>query len=119
MTKELSSATWKNQELPSSRKIINKSKADIVTKTTYTKPTTLDFRLNPKEILLENSNSNLVMENNSNMKLKNPSRGKSTDERWRFSRGIMSTPKTAIFYFILYIFLTTADLCLAARQDGK
>ncbi|KAL5284050.1 hypothetical protein ACFFRR_006368 [Megaselia abdita] len=119
MTKEPSSITWKNRSPP--RKSINKTKAVIVTKSTYTKPTTLDFRLYPTENLIENSNSNLVMANNSNsnMKLQNPQRRRtSTDERWRFSRRIMSTPTTAIFYLILYIFLTTADLCLAARQDA-
>lgn len=116
MTKELSSVTLKSQDAPTSRKMINKTKTAIFTKTTYTKPTTLDFRLYPKESLIENSNSNLVMENNSNMKLQNPKR---REGRWRFSSGIMSTPVSAILYLILYIFLTTSDLCLAARQDGK
>lgn len=119
MSKEPSPFTWKNR---SSRKMINKTNAAVVTKTTYTKPTTLDFRLYPKENLIENSNSNLVMENNSNS---NKIFRNIEKRRWRFSRSIISSfsstssTTTAIFYLILYIFLTTTDSCLAARQDGK
>lgn len=98
----------------------NYKRSAIVTKTTYIEPKSLDVRLYPKEKYnknyVDNSDSNLVM---ANMKSRRNINKSASDERWRFSR-IMSTSSTsAIFYLILYIFLTTADLSLAARQDGK